>query len=357
MKCPICETYRWKDPQEIVWKSPQNGKGYCVFHAPREGKCKSLGSLECFSGEEFNELVFKRIDQTLCVAGQVCDLMLTIFPTGIWFTRYGSSNPLPPLKLSGAKFLENVNFDSAKFSRIAAFDGVTFSKEATFWNARFEDVTFNGAHFCGDVTFAETQIKGLAVFKNVVADRKVVFGTDFYGEVLFGNAEFNGAVVYKNTNFFDAAQFESTKFLQVVRFKQVSFHRESNFSKSVLKRGGDFSTIQFDGVANFLNIECTIGRAISFEGLARESMEYLLFTEKELRKFEFHDCQWPCRLCLDICSEYTEIKLSSCKDLYMALKQRAASELDQSYVSQWHFREKFMSEMRWPEVSLAMGMP
>ena len=94
MGCCKAEKYKWCKELDTVY-TDEEGKEYCVFHAPKGHKGVSL--------EEFNNLVFQRIEEAKN-SGQECNLSGTIFEGEIIFTHFDKENPLPDIDFSFITF-------------------------------------------------------------------------------------------------------------------------------------------------------------------------------------------------------------------------------------------------------------
>ncbi|MGE4292370.1 MAG: hypothetical protein AB7E32_09185 [Desulfovibrio sp.] len=63
MACCKCAKFEWADPQEPIWTDPEDGKEYCVFHAPKEHKLDSES--RPLAVDEFNALISERTQATV----------------------------------------------------------------------------------------------------------------------------------------------------------------------------------------------------------------------------------------------------------------------------------------------------
>lgn len=142
--CHLCLHHRWPSLQTVVWKN-EAGKGFCVFHAPEEGKRHALGSEERLDSVSFTNHVLKHIEgeqkqvTLLREEQKECVLSGTIFPWDISFQHYGAKNPLPAIDLRRAKFCGKATFTYVNFSGAADFALATFSKEADFRGIKAND--------------------------------------------------------------------------------------------------------------------------------------------------------------------------------------------------------------------------
>lgn len=95
MPCCKAEEYKWCKDEPVVNYKDDEGRGFCVFHAPQGKKRIPL--------EEFNTLVFTAIDSAR-ETKEVCNLSGTVFEGDISFNQYGEENPLPRISFFGCKF-------------------------------------------------------------------------------------------------------------------------------------------------------------------------------------------------------------------------------------------------------------
>ena len=133
-KCLFCHLNGWPEPKPVVF-DVDSGMRFCVFHAPATLKRKALGSEELLSDDEFNHLVFERIEETVCHecqtgVGTWCELSGTIFPSHMDFRLYQTGTPLP-----------TINFWDADFTKGADFTGVEFSSHVQMGKAKFRGPT------------------------------------------------------------------------------------------------------------------------------------------------------------------------------------------------------------------------
>ncbi len=140
--CLGCLSHNWPDPKPVVW-ADESGVAFCVFHAMVEEKRKALGSKEVLSEQEFNTLVYKRIEEAWQRAKQngpesMCVLRGVIFPGDIDFSIYDQDAPLPRIDFSGARFNGSVDFTSVTFSGDALFRETQFIKQSLFLAATFD---------------------------------------------------------------------------------------------------------------------------------------------------------------------------------------------------------------------------
>ncbi len=161
----------------------EDGKEYCVFHAP-EGK-KGL------SQDEFNGIVYEEIDRAMD-EGVPCDLSGTVFDGDISFERYNEDKPLPPINFEEARFGGNVDFRGVVFSGDAHFDGVLFCGEALF----------SGAEFQGKAYFFDTAFRERVDFSTVTFAKELYFSWgSFQKGAVFTGAVFESKTIFKRPAF------------------------------------------------------------------------------------------------------------------------------------------------------------
>ncbi|MBU1230018.1 MAG: pentapeptide repeat-containing protein [Proteobacteria bacterium] len=324
MGCCRCEHWwvKWAEPQPVVFADPSDGQEYCVFHAPEGEKRKALGSEERYTVEEFNDLVFARIDAVIerVQAGETdarCDLSRTVFPGAVDFERYGKDNPLPAIEFLGATFSGAALFGGATFSGAAWFSGATFSGAARFGGATFSgDAWFRGATFSGAAWFSEATFRGAAVFR----------WATFSGAAVFRWATFSGNAVFDSATFSGVAGFNRATFSGVASFERTTFSYKADFRWAGTEKDG----------------------RVVLRDMHAASLEQLVFTRAELEAplFRFVNCDWPRRLGLEVYGKGDAAGLLECEHLYRAMRKRADDEHDRRMVSVWHDREKLMALLR-----------
>lgn len=190
MTCSTCQKRGWPDPQQSVW-TDDKGNGLCVFHAPAGEKRKSGSDFtyaaahsdffaERYSVEEFNQCVFRRIDEVIAKQGKdpgvKCYLSSTTFPGDISFAQYNSSRPLP-----------NIDFENSLFSGKLDF----VDEEPQDRDVKSHSV------FYGTAVFTDVHFAGYANFNSV----------EFHGECSFRNAKFSSTGRFNKAKFFKKADF------------------------------------------------------------------------------------------------------------------------------------------------------
>ena len=357
MGCCKCEGrgYGWDDPQPVVYADPADGQEYCVFHAPKDEKRKELGRDERYSVDEFNALVFARIDEAKAQlrAGEKdaeCNLSRTVFPGDISFTYKNFANPLPPLTLFGAVFTAKVLFDYAEVVGEACFQEAIFYMEAGFYETIFRgQANFIEATFKSTTYFYETQFKGDAYFhKSTFSAEAGFIGSVFRSEVDFAETTITGKAKFNYASFRGNADFSNAVFDGGAIFYGACFSAQINFNMVMLNGITTFKSTYIKGQADFNNVSGNNDGNIQMLDMDSHSLGNISFTRAELPLFSFRNSRWPSRLGIEqygiknISEPGTPDNLLECEELYRAMKERAAKESDQPMVSVWHFREKLM---------------
>ena len=363
--CKAEEFENWCDGEELF---EYQGEHYCVFHLPNESPDKP-------KTEEFNKLVFARIDQAKKAAG-FCKLSGVQFPGDIDFSGYGRRNPLPTItfkqaafggeayfnqaKFGGmayfneAKFRERTNFEHAAFSEGADFKKVTFSGVTEFWKAAFGWKTdFRNAIFSGITAFTEARFSEVANFNNAqfksctsfifIQAKKVVF---------LSNAIFKDQADFRHAEFEQSAIFNDTT-MEAVDFEHSHFHQPAYFKRTNL------GSAKFDS--------CLVDDQLEFDQADLLRAE---FNGAPLEKFRFIDCTWPEHKGRMVVYEARQVRkgkktqgfvkldkpeivgtheskteAKKLADIFRRLKKQANIENDQPLVSDWHYWEKEMQRI------------
>lgn len=252
-------------PEHQNFYKDEEGRSYCVFHAPQWEKGKSL--------DEFNHLVFERIE-SFKGKDETCFFDGTVFKRDISFSRYKKSNPLPEISFISSKFNGNASFNEVAFSGYAEFNGAQFNGSASFKSAQFsKDAEFNGAQFSGSASFWLAKISGNADFSGAKISGNVDFsGAKISGETYFSGAKisgiadfrgalFSGSVVFDRVKFSGDTNFSSAKFISKANFNYVNFEKTSFFKNAKFKNMASFIDTTFGGDVDFTSssFELTVG--------------------------------------------------------------------------------------------------
>ena len=259
MPCCMCEKYEWDDPQDVVYTAPEDGKEYCLFHAPAEHKGMSV--------DDFNAQVSERIQAIVDLedANARCSFNGTIFPGKICIDK---ECELPNISFIFCVFVEHASFVSAEFGSYASFVSAEFRRGADFQKAKFVAIaSFASAEFVGEVSFASAEFVEnvsflLAKFVGKVsfASAKFVVDADFHSaefvrEVSFDSAEFVGEVSFAAAKFVGNVFFASAKFVAIASFASAKFVKHASFSSAEFGERGDFEKAEFVGYVDFHSAE------------------------------------------------------------------------------------------------------
>ena len=374
--CKAEEFENWCEGEELF---EYQGEQYCVFHLPNESQDKP-------KTEEFNKLVFARIDQAKKAAG-VCDLSGVQFPGDIDFSGYGLENPLPGISFGKATFSGEANFRKATFSGMANFLEATFSGMAEFWEATFsgmalfweatfsEMADFQKATFSGEAGFGEATFSGMANFLEATFSGSANFlGATFSDTTIFGQARFQSGSLFgyiraKNKFFLDKAmlddelEFWHAEFEQIAIFNDTTMEavdfKHSHFHQPAYFKRTNLGSAKFDS--------CLVDDQLEFDQVNLLRAE---FNGAPLEKFRFIDCTWPEHKGRMVVYEARQVRkgkktqgfvkldkpeivgtheskteAKKLADIFRRLKKQANIENDQPLVSDWHYWEKEMQRI------------
>lgn len=392
MACCKAHKYdRWC--YELDSKRYENGKEYCIFHAPKDGWTDV---------ESFNEQVFSRINKAISEKNS-CNLSGTIFPGSIRFWYANKDYRLPPICFANTIFSGTADFNHIIFSSGVDFQGSTFNGRAkfrsvkfhdealfsksTFWgNATFDYITFSGkADFCKsifhcDVDFMGSSFNGKALFVESIFSGKADFivntfddqlsfsGSTFSGRTTFQGSTFSGNTDFSASTFTNEVYFIMTIFTDKVFFVRNTFSRKADF------RGGTFSgNVKFVGTKfeqemdlSYLTIEDSSKMRFSDIDFSNGSVKFIA---TDLSNILFEYCRWPQKSTLfklrtsdalfeekevDECFWQSNLKNKFFKyskfakeygmvgDIYRQLKQQFKERHNEAEASKWHYREKEM---------------
>ena len=294
--------FDWCQGLAIVHKN-EDGKEYCLFHAPAEHKGISL--------QNFNEEIFRRIREAKR-RDKNCDLSGTVFPGDIVFICDDMKIPsLPPIDFEFATFSSGVNFRQATFDSMADFNHTEFNGMASFMETTFSDrAYFYGARFKGKALFDGAIFKGSTIFD------KVIFRD---------TCTFEGAIIRK-TCVFDA----DTTFKVVSHLRDIDIQGRLNFIGTKVSNlsflGTDLRKIEFKRpywAQQKKTSPLLPWVSWSYDVLYDEIIADELYRNRKLEAEE----NWV---------EYYE----KVEDLYRQLKQKNKEDHNEPLVSKWHFREK-----------------
>jgi len=327
-KCCKCKKHDWEATYPITFTDAE-GKGYCEFHAPKEGK--RLGK------DEFNNLIFSTIENAcshgmLCAEVPHCDLSGTVFPWPIDFSKHVNHPAFPGIELFEAEFNERCTFAGVNFLGKASFEWTVFKRMADFTN-----VCFNAGadFFC-------TEFSRQALFINCLFVCHANFlSAEFFMFANFSKARFICTTSFETAIFHHHCSFEGTEFMLRVSFKQVKIEKPCTLEKTIFRNEADMQGIACLHTESNEDIDPVKCKFI-LSRLDSQSLSCMIFDLDELQCLEIRNCKWPDRLGFDKYYAGGLHHLTECENLYRSLKCSSVSALDQPLVSRWHFREKLM---------------
>ncbi len=243
----------WCRNLNVVY-TDENGRQYCVFHAPRGKKGVSL--------EKFNKLIFTKIENIRTANGQtqnlkeICNLSDTIFEGDIDFRSFREERSLPDIDFGDAQFNKEANFTGAQFSGKARFVGAQFSGKASFWKAQFsEEASFSDAQFSRWASFSDAQ---------------------FSKEANFTGAKFNGKARFVGAQFSEIASFAEAQFSRWASFAEAQFSKEAVFCRTLFDKEVDFTRVH-------------AGQALHFEEV---NLSHVRLADTDVKRIDFMNCHW-----------------------------------------------------------------
>jgi len=298
MPCCYEDGKGWCKDFQTVYTDEQ-GKNYCVFHAPQGRKGISL--------EAFNDLVCRRIREAQ-KTGRGCNLSGTILDGDISFEHFNVENPLPAINFSGVTFSGVTDFKYATFGGDALFVNATFSGNTDFKYATFSgDAFFMNAAFGGKVDFMIVTFSGDAFFRNATFTDETIFARNKFkgsanflevvcsGDAFFGNATFSEIANFERATFSGNAFFGNTTFNGIANFERATFSGNASFANSYIGEDGKLyftgNALKkhhiFEGQASFeaLNL---LG-ILKFEGV---NLSKARFSDTDVRKVDFLNVNW-----------------------------------------------------------------
>jgi len=376
MICHYCEKYpsdEWCESLPIVYRD-EEGKSYCVFHAPQGKKGVSL--------YEFNEYVFDLITKAQ-KERRNCGLYGVVFEGDIHFQRFNKDNPLPSLSFHEVLFPGEVNFSNTYCAENVTFSDTVFQGEADFINTIFKkglslllvkfqgEAIFIGTEFLGPNVFMGVEFSSTANFLNAKFHRWVhIPGCIFKDYARFELSNFSESVHFQRSHFKKQANFENckfkgelvleeTKFDKEVFFKSAEFDNKVSILNTIFEEKADFSKVlfyqnsfikgeTFHDIGMLTNV--SIRDKLVLDGV---SLKKTSFLDSDLRKMDFYNCEWHqekgWKLLYDEILAITTKTPSSSSQLigkveilYRQLKQKCKEENNEIEASNWHYREKEM---------------
>ncbi|WP_321403285.1 pentapeptide repeat-containing protein [Maridesulfovibrio sp.] len=282
--CVGAKHNNWCEDYDIVYIDA-DGKEYCIFHAPVECKFdvpkgkpydeRAGGDKPALMGaEQFNQLVFARIDEVIeagedeerdkldpfqAVIGDGwnprCNFSGTIFPYEISFSEYDGQNDkyLPPINFSRSQFRGDAYFSRSQFRGEAYFSDSQFRVEAYFSRSQFRGYAdFRSSQFRGKASFLSSQFRGGASFSRSQFRGDADFSdSQFRGEAYFSDSQFRGYADFSDSQFRRGASFSRSQFRGEAYFSRSQFRGDAYFSSSQFRGDAEFSSSQFRGYADF----------------------------------------------------------------------------------------------------------
>lgn len=357
---PCCEAEKYGnwcvDEHPLI--EGEDGKRYCIFHAPKSLRRKA-------ELDDFNPAVLRRIQSI--APNEICNLRGTVFPRHIDFSTV---DEFPAISFKQAIFHGGASFKGQVFKGRATFSEAVFEEKVDFRRGEFRDrVRFRKTKF-NDVDFGEVHFLDSADFWKSVFDGDVSFNrSEFHKKAAYNECEFHKRVQFNQTSF-RTVFFNSALFQKNVLLEETSCSDWANFKGCVFEKACLFYKTEFMGVS-FAHM-CPED-VVTFD---RADLRYNLFESSPIDSFRFIACRWPDveeRVCVydarDIqepaftsldeggprrgafgkkaAREATrEAHVYSLEDLFRRLKKNARTESDEVLASDWHYFEKEMQYRR-----------
>jgi uncharacterized protein YjbI with pentapeptide repeats len=200
---------------------------------------------------------------------------------------------------TGARFLDDVSFESMIFEGRTHFTNATFEKDASFYGAKFDryasfhDATFNGladfehasfgqvafkriefasaifrdVTFGGLAEFISVNFNYTAEFNSMVAEERAVFtdcwfdgscnfqNAKFHGNTSFGGSSFAYQADFGEASFSKSAHFVQNEFADNAAFAGITFYDEARFDESTFQGGAWFFDSVFSGASWFVDVK------------------------------------------------------------------------------------------------------
>lgn len=333
MPCCMAEKYSWCRSQSkpIIYKD-EEGKEYCLFHAPQGKKGMTV--------PEFNSKILEEIDRALTYKSR-CDFSGTIFDGDIQFL---TSNAFPDITFNDAVFNGEAKFDDVVFAGEVLFTNTQFKGNATFWRTIFKGYTnFYSAQFMEGAYFGWANFENLTWFNEAT----------FHKVAAFDNAKINGDLEFVWTVFKGRANFLRATFNEKIRFDGCTFHGQASFIQAEFNDKAFFTKRYFADTGTFVEsglfLNVVITGKVRFEGI---NCRKLSFLDTDVKQIDFINCEWEQvggRNVLydeknlvnkpdeELTSDFKKVEM-----LYRKLKQKYKEEHDEQEASNWHYGEKEM---------------
>ena len=207
--CSVCN----KDFEDKYFDAEQNK---CILHCEKDDWYEMPYALKNWSkSEDKIKLFWQQIRTKIFQAEneKILDLKNVIFPqfedpkitkhnrvlsdtfNFIECHKEGLTNVFEPdllidvsINFTGAKFLDNVNFDYYKFKEFTCFNNVEFYGKCNFQNTEFNKVTFNNCNFYKEVIFENSILNFIDYdsekdFENTIFHDDIKFYTSMFSTV------------------------------------------------------------------------------------------------------------------------------------------------------------------------------
>lgn len=166
----------WKDPQPPVYID-QDGKEYCVFHAPT-GEKRSEMSGPILTESEFQRIVEKRIRNAVQSKAEECDLMGTVFPSLFSLSLFKKNGALPRMRFEECEFYGEFVANEITFSGGASFAWAKFHENVVIWRSQFlAEVDFSGATIEKKMHIGHVEFQGIARMHSIKSQNDSIIFT------------------------------------------------------------------------------------------------------------------------------------------------------------------------------------
>ena len=272
----MAEFYYWcKSFPTVFDYRDDEGKEYCVFHAP-------LGK-KGITAELFNEMVFGEIKQAITNnAEKVCNLSGTIFDNTISFHHFNQDNPLPNMLFNDVVFHSYANFTNTHFSGVTKFINTKFHRHANFNMAIFKQtVEFSFANFFEGAIFSPSYFHGPVHFSYAT----------FHDDVNFDNSLFYKEALFMFSKFYKVSKFIKTNFNCDAIFHNAKFYNKTSFTGFIANESARFTDSKFNGLVDFNNAKFNQGAYLNNIVFKNKSffVETIILGETNFGKTVFHD--------------------------------------------------------------------
>jgi uncharacterized protein YjbI with pentapeptide repeats len=151
----------------------------------------------------------------------------------------------------GASFAGRATFTDAVFEQETSFARSSFAGDARFDRATFADVSFDGAAFSDHASFEGLNVTGFGAFAAAFGSSAWFGGATFGGDTRFARASFVGDAGFNNATFGGTAWFNDTAFNTLASFRRATFGRQARFESAAFEGAADFDRATFVDHAQF----------------------------------------------------------------------------------------------------------